>query len=180
MRKIIMTILTIGTIAATTACQSQKDNVSSSEQATGTPIERTVDNSPIVMAMPRVVVYKTKADYSNLVPINMNDAKTEIVSYPDPVDVKAGKRPTTLNDGYLLDNFGISKNVAYLDYTYEQYAALTQVPDMATLLQHIIERNPLTAYYVSNEDYSRTDGRNVENLNNTIANGMTGFTAIEL
>ena len=110
----------------------------------------------------------------------MNDAKTEIVSYPDPTDIKDNKRPTTLNDGFLLDNFGIGKNVAYLDYTYEQYAALEQVPDMETLMQHISERNPLTAYYVSNKDYLRTDGRSVEALNTAIANGMAGFTPVEL
>ena len=178
MKKIIMTILAIGSMAAMTAWQSKKESVSTNAQANETPIERTVDNS--VMALPRVVVYKTKADYSNLVPVNMNDAKTEIVSYPDPTDIKNNKRPTTLNDGFLLDNFGIGKNVAYLDYTYEQYAALEQVPDMETLMQHISERNPLTAYYVSNKDYSRTDGRSVEALNTAIANGMAGFTPVEL
>lgn len=176
MKKVIMTILAIGTLAAMTACQSNKENAS--KTSTETPIERTVDNS--AMAMPRIVVYKTKADYSNLVPINMNDAKTEIVSYPDPVDVKASKRPTALNEGYLLDNFGIGKNVVYLDYTYEQYAALEKVPELETLMQHITEFNPLTAYYVSNQDYSRTEGRKVENLNQAIANDMAGFTAVEL
>lgn len=177
MKKTILAILTLGYIITMTACQSQKESVNTVTGATATAIERPIDNS--VMAMPRVVIYKTKADYSNLVPVTMNDDKTKIVSYPDPIDVKTGKRPTALNDGYLLDNFGISKNTVYTDYTYEEYAALEKVPEMDTLLQHIIERNPLTAYYVSNDNYPRGDeSRNIETLNRAIADGMKGFTKV--
>ena len=81
----------------------------------------------------------------------------------------------------MLDNFGIGKNVVYTDYTFEQYAALEAVPDMETLLQHIVEKNPLVEYYVSGAEYPRTgEARTIEGLNNVIANGMNGFDKIEL
>ncbi|MBR6757578.1 MAG: hypothetical protein IKM35_03800 [Bacteroidaceae bacterium] len=179
MKHSILIIAAMTAIMTMNSCQSSKDNAATQTSNEEKAIERTVDNSQ--RAMPRVIVYKTKADYSNHVPVNMNDNKSEIASYPDPVDVKPVKHPTQLQDGYLLDNFGIGRNVAYLDYTYEEYAALPQVPDMATLMQHIIELNPLTEYYISGDNHPRgSEGRSVEALNQAIANGMDGFNKIEL
>lgn len=178
MNKVIATLLAIAAMTAMTACQTQKESTSANTQTSEAVVKPTVDNR--AMALPPVVIYKTKADYSNLVPIQLNDDKTKVVSFPDPRDVYDSKRPTQLNDGFLLDNFGIGKNVAYLDYTYEEYAALNSVPGMETLMQHICDRDPLTAYYVSNKDYSRTDGRSVDKLNEAIANNLAGFTAVEL
>lgn len=179
MKKVIILAAIMSGIIVATGCQSSKENANNNTQPQETALERPIDNS--AMMMPPVIVYKTSADYSNLVPVNMDDSKTTIVSYPDPVDVKAHKRPTLLENGYLLDNFGIGRNVAYMDYTYEEYAALDKVPEMETLLQHIIDRNPLTEYYVSNEEYPRgSKGRNIEILNQSIASGMKGFNKIEL
>ena len=66
---------------------------------------------------PIVYVYKTKADYSHQVPVIMDEARTRILSYPAPGDLKMGnglRLPTVLNKGYLLDNKGIGPNVAFL------------------------------------------------------------------
>ena len=179
MKKTIMTIVAIATLAAMTACQSSKET-NKSENTETTETVTTV-NAPIAMAMPRIVIYKTTADYSNLVPITMDDSKTQIVSFPDPSDVKANKRPTQLENGYMLDNFGIGKNVVYTDYTFEQYAALESVPEPETFMEHIADRNPLVEYYVSGAEYPRTgEARTIEALNNIIANGMNGFNKIEL
>lgn len=184
MKKLFIAIVAVAGVASMTACQSNKENTKSETTTTQTtttqtPLERTIDNS--AMAMPPIRIYKTKADYSNLVPITMNDDKTQIVSYPDPADVYDSKRPTQLNDGYLLDNFGIGKNVVYTDYTFEQYAALESVPELETLMQHIIDRNPLTELYVSDKEYPRTaNGRSAEALNAVIDNGMKGFVKAEL
>lgn len=178
MKKLIATLVAVAAIIAMTACQSQKENTSANKEVAETVVKPTVDNK--AMALPPIVIYKTKADYSNLVPIQLNDDKTQVVSFPDPRDVYDRKRPTQLNDGFWLDNFGIGKNVVYTDYTFEEYAALQSPPGPDTLMQHIYELNPLTAYYVSNNDYSRTDGRSVEKLNEAIANNMAGFTAVEL
>ena len=177
MKKSILTIVAIATLLATTACQSNKENTNSTKTE-DIVTEQTIQ--PIAMAMPRIVIYKTTADYSNLVPVAMDESKSQIVSFPDPADVKENKRPTQLDNGYLLDNFGIGKNVVYTDYTFEQYAALESVPDMETLMQHIADRNPLVEYYVSGKEYPRTgEARTIEAINKVIASGMEGFEKAE-
>ena len=95
---------------------------------------------------PPVLVYKTKKDYNNRVPVLLNDEKTQIVSYPDPKDVKVGGNfllPTSLQNGYLLDNKGIGKNVAFLKYTYEEYAKFQTLPTLQELYNNILDKNPL-------------------------------------
>lgn len=178
MKKNIMMIVAIATLAAMTACQSSKET--NKTENVETTVAQTME-TPLAMAMPRIVIYKTTADFSNFVPFAMDETKTQIVSFPDPSDIKENKRPTQLDNGYLLDNFGIGKNVVYTDYTYEQYAALESVPDLETLMQHIAERNPLVEYYVSGAEYPRTGkARSIEGLNKVIADGMNGFDKIEL
>ena len=101
---------------------------------------------PIFTPGPQTIVYKTKNDYSNLVPILLSDNKKEIISYPHPSDLKVGNSyvfPTFLKKGYLLDNRGISKNVAFLRYTYEEYASLKNAPTLKELYENIIDKDPL-------------------------------------
>lgn len=99
-----------------------------------------------VNALPRAMVYKTKKDYSKNVPVTLNEDKTAILSYPAPTDIfynNAFAYPTPLDNGYLLDNRGIGPNVAFLDYTYQEYSKLKQVPEMKILYKKIIDNNPL-------------------------------------
>ena len=106
----------------------------------------TISFNSVVKAMPAVVIYKTKKDYSQNVPVGLSEDKMKIVSYPAISDVKIwGKYPypTRLEDGYLLDNRGISQNVAFLSYTYEEYAALPATPSVSTLMEKIIDKDPL-------------------------------------
>jgi hypothetical protein len=95
---------------------------------------------------PPALVYKTRADYGNLVPVIMNDAKTAIVSYPHPNDLKNSQGyllPLQLNKGYLLDKKGIGKNVAFLKMTFEEYARLSEPPSMEQLEKLILDKDPL-------------------------------------
>lgn len=106
----------------------------------------TISFNSVVEAMPAVVIYKTKKDYSQNVPVGLSEDKMKIVSYPAISDVKIGGKypyPTQLEDGYLLDNRGISQNVAFLSYTYEEYAALLATPSVSTLMEKIIDKDPL-------------------------------------
>jgi hypothetical protein len=106
----------------------------------------TISFNSVVKAMPAVVIYKTKKDYSQNVPVGLSEDKMKIVSYPAISDVKIGGKypyPTQLEDGYLLDNRGISQNVAFLSYTYEEYAALSATPSVSTLMEKIIDKDPL-------------------------------------
>jgi hypothetical protein len=97
---------------------------------------------------PHVIVYKTKKDYHNLVPVILSDDKKTIVSYPDPADVQlASVQPVALHKGYWLDKKGIGKNVAFLKWTYAQYAKLKKVPSAQELYNNITDKDPLTEYY---------------------------------
>ena len=96
---------------------------------------------------PATVVYKTKADYSNNVPIALSEDKMSVVSFPDPKDLEHNGKyatPTKLKNGYLLDNRGIGKNVAFLKMTYAEYAALTAPPSPKELMTMIADKDPLT------------------------------------
>lgn len=95
---------------------------------------------------PPVLVYKTKTNYNNLVPVLLSDDKSEIISYPHPTDLKSDDTyalPTTLKEGYLIDNRGIGKNVAFLKLTYEEYAALSEAPMLKKMYALIIDKDPL-------------------------------------
>lgn len=96
--------------------------------------------------LPHALVYKTKKDYSKNVPVSLNEDKTAIVSYPAPTDIffnGSFAYPTPLENGYLLDNRGIGQNVAFLEYTYQEYSELKQVPEKNMLFKKIIDFNPL-------------------------------------
>jgi len=99
---------------------------------------------------PHILVYKTKANCVNLAPIILSDDKTTIVSYPHPEDIKTDRGyllPTFLNSGYLLDNKGIGKNVAFLKIAYEEYAKLQNAPSLIELYELITDKDPLIELY---------------------------------
>lgn len=99
---------------------------------------------------PHLLVYKTKKDYSKLVPVILSDDKSKIVSYPDPVDIKKkgkGQEPVSLHRGYLMDNTGIGINTAFLKMTYTEFAKLKSAPPLNAMNKMIRERNPLTILY---------------------------------
>jgi hypothetical protein len=108
--------------------------------------EKPKEIAPQLKASRPVLIYKTKADYDPLVPVTLSGDKSQIVSYPHPADVKTGGEfplPTRLNNGYLLDNRGVGKNVAFLKLSYEEYSNLKAVPSLKDLYDLIIDKEPL-------------------------------------
>lgn len=102
------------------------------------------------MAKPPVIIYKTTKDYNLNIPVIMNREKTQIISYPGIQDIYyAGKLavPTALANGFLLDNRGIGPDVAFLSYTYKEYAELEETPTAEQLMERIIDRDPLEQMY---------------------------------
>jgi hypothetical protein len=92
------------------------------------------------------IIYKTKEEYNNKVPITLSEDKRKIVGYPHPKDIyQNGKLaiPTKLNNGYLLDNRGVGKNTAFLNITYEEYAKLTSAPKLTEMERMILEKDPI-------------------------------------
>ena len=134
-----------------------------------------------VSALPSTIVYKTTADYSNLVPVIMNADKSTILSYPSRADLGCNGNftiPTKLNNGYLLDNRGISTNVAFLTYTYEEYCALESEPTIAELMMNIKDKNPLVEliYCAPRNEFNNI----VDDINKLIDNGFEGCKKVKL
>lgn len=119
------------------------------------------------------LVYKTRADYFDRVPVLMNAERNRIVSYPDPTDLRNGNGltlPTRLRNGYLLDNRGIGINVAFLTYTYQTYGALSKAPELNQLMDSLLDNNPLTELW---DCGSRSHYKNeVDELNALIEKGF--------
>ncbi|MEI7508823.1 MAG: hypothetical protein WCJ62_05090 [Flavobacterium sp.] len=131
--KLILSILVILNIS----CSPKKEVVQNSR-------EKLLEQS--LISEPPVLVYKTKRNYNNLVPILLSDDGKTIISYPHPKDLIVGSGyplPTILNDGYLIDNRGIGRNVAFLSITYEEYSKLENVPSIEELYKLIIDKDPL-------------------------------------
>jgi len=104
------------------------------------------DNQP---KGPQVVVYKTKKNYNNYVPVVLSDDKKSIVIYPAPQDVFFNGKlayPTKLAKGYLLDNRGLNIHSAFLDITYKKYSKMKEI-DPAMLMKHIKSSNPFLFIY---------------------------------
>lgn len=158
------------------ACKSSR-HINQNEIST---IEITTTESGMA-ALPPCLVYKTRGDYADKVPVLLNAKKTAIISYPAPSDLGSeGKaaRPVILEQGYLLDNRGISTNVAFLEYTYEQYASLKKVPGKEELFKKIIDKSPLTELW---ECGTRTpENCDTERLNKLIRENFPGCKSLML
>lgn len=116
-------------------CATKKEQQSVVPELIQTP-ERVIGNGP-VKALPRAVVYRMAGDATaDNVPVQL-DANGNIVSYPDPRDVR-GAEPVALGDGWLLDRRGISEQSVFTRYTYPEYAALQAPPTLAELREAII------------------------------------------
>ncbi len=104
---------------------------------------------------PGLVIYKTAGNYNDKVPVNLNNSKNALSSYPDPKDLISGgvlMTPTILHKGYLRDNRGIGTNTAFTNYTYSQYSKLPSVPSATDLLNSIIDKDPLTELWTCPPD----------------------------
>ena len=154
---ILISIMLLSSCCKKITTETAKENVNMTEKS---------------KPFPPTIIYKTKSDYYNNVPVTLNDNKTMINSFPDVKDVfYKGELayPTKLNSGYFLDNRGISKNVAFLKFTYEEYSKLDKTPSIDELFNNIIEKNPLSEMYMC--DCSRdSEVVNKIILSNTLKN----------
>ena len=130
-------------------------------------------------SLPRCLVYKTRRDYKDKVPVLLNTAKTAIISYPASSDITSGENfsyPTSLEQAYLLDNRGITCNVAFLKYSYEEYSQLETVPRPDELFKHILDKDPLTELW---DCGARTpENCNTDRLNKLIRDHFPGCKAL--
>ena len=124
------------------------------------------------MPGPACIVYKTRADYSQNVPVILSEDKSSIMSFPDIRDLYYKGQfacPDPLSGGYLLDNRGIGPGVAFLTFTYEEYSRFGKTPPAVDLFGRILDKDPLLEMYQCGKktQYSRP----VEALNEIITKG---------
>jgi hypothetical protein len=130
---------------------------------------------------PKVIIYQTTKDYSQLVPIILSEDGKTIESYPDVKDVFYNgvlAYPTKLNKGYWLDNRGIGKNVAFINLTYEEYSKLPKTPLPDALMKMVVDAKPIVRMYNCG---LRSTYKNIEEeLNSKIDKGdFSGFTLVK-
>ena len=102
------------------------------------------------MATPPLIIYKTKINYNDKVPVTLSADKSEIASYPGSKDVfYKGKlaTPTELSNGFLLDNRGIDVNVAFLDISYDTFSKMMRPLSKEKMFEMILDNDPLTEMY---------------------------------
>lgn len=155
------------------ACHTEKkvSETAASQDGGAATVTVTEKEPKASVASPRVIIYKMKKDYSQNVPVLLSDDKKTIVSYPAPRDVYTNGQlalPTQLQDGYWLDNRGIGENVAFLSYTYEEYAALSDVPSIDALYKKIVDKDPITEMWICARRHNYHDI--VGELNDIITN----------
>lgn len=143
MRAYIIYIYTVlvAIVVTIVGCKSQKETATATLPTTAKPILRNT------AALPKAKIYKTSGDFADRVPVTMGADGMEIVSFPDPSDLRGEVKPIALSNGYLLDRRGINPNTAFLDYTYDEYAALPEVPTVAELKRHILALHPIVELY---------------------------------
>lgn len=97
-----------------------------------------------------IIIYKTRGDYTHLVPVTLSDDKQRIVAYPAPSDLWMNdqlQQPILLRDGYLLDRRGINRQVAFLSLSYQEYIDLENLPPLSEMHKLIVDDDPLTEMY---------------------------------
>ncbi len=98
----------------------------------------------------KTIIYRTRGNYNQLVPIRMANEKTVIATIPIIEEIKAMKEeiePIVLNNGFLLDRANININSAFINMTYEDYADLKQVPELSEFFKLIIDDEPFVDFY---------------------------------
>lgn len=134
---------------------------------------------PIAAAQAPIVIYKTRGDYRELVPIQLSADGSTVVSYPSRYDLgKPGAflTPLLLDGGYLVDRRGVGLHTAFLKLSYEEYYALPNDPSMVELLGWVLDKEPLTFLAVCDRSYFTTKSK--EEFERYIAEGMPGANVL--
>lgn len=115
---------------------------------------------PAPSAGPPLIIYKTRQDYTQNVPVILSEDRKKVVSFPDVKDVYVNGTvayPTLLHRGYLLDVRGIGPGVAFLKLTYEEYRKLGKTPSADELMNLVMDKDPLTEMFRCGTKYQYQD-----------------------
>ena len=160
-----ITSIIILLITTITSCKTNSNQTSDKKVKQG-------KNAVVSVPGPPAIVYKTKKDYFDKVPVTLSDDKSRIVGFPAPSDLKVNGKftyPTRLKSGYLLDNRGIGKNTAFLRFSYEDYYNMDNIPTAERLFNYIIDKDPFVKLYSCGKKGEKDNL--VEMLNRQIESG---------
>ena len=102
-----------------------------------------------VTALNSIVVYKTVADYHNLVSVALSSDKTKIVAYPGPSDI-SHEYPTALHNGYFIGSMpgAGSLDGAFLNLDITKYSQMPEFSLTADQLYDLVlDKNPFSEIY---------------------------------
>ena len=143
-----------------TACSVKK---TSSESETfrkpdcGLPVY-IAENEINIKDVNKLVVYKTRKDYSNLVPIHLSQDKQTIISYPAKEDlVRVGnKNAQQLENGFLIDLIGVTQNTVFTNFDLDQYQQVS-TPTIEEFKKNIIELDPFIEMYLCERKFTKNE-----------------------
>ena len=106
----------------------------------------------------KIVVYKSKNDFSTFVPIHLTEDKKNIIGYPAREDLKSLGNTNALfvENGYYIDLVGVNFNSVFTSYTLESYQKINN-PTLEEFKNHIIELNPFEEMYICDSRYNNTE-----------------------
>ena len=96
------------------------------------PVQR-----PLTGMMPKATAFKMSGDYANNVAITIG-ADGRLTYFPAPSDITKASAPTSLGNGWYLNNQGLSANSVFTKYTFEEYSKLPSVPSAEELKAAVI------------------------------------------
>jgi hypothetical protein len=168
-RTVTILILTcmLGSLLAI-SCATRKNN-----NKTETMSQETKPS--VGLPSPPAIVYKTKENYDQNVPVLLSADKKRVVSFPAQSDIRINDKfpyPDKLENGYLLDNRGINQNAAFLKFTYEDYYNMDNIPTAERLINYILDDDPFIEMYDAGRRGSFENP--VEEINQVIREGKTG------
>lgn len=102
-----------------------------------------------INALNSTIVYKTVADYRNLVSVVLSSDKTKIVAYPGPSDV-VHEYPTVLHKGYFIGSMpgAGSPDGAFLNLDITKYSQMPEFSLTTDQLYNLIfDKNPFSEIY---------------------------------
>lgn len=107
----------------------------------------------------KIIVYKSKKDFSIFVPIHLTKDKKNIIGYPAKEDLKSLGHTNALavENGYYIDLVGVNSNSVFTSFTLESYQKISTTPSLEEFKNHIIELNPFEEMYICDCRYSNSE-----------------------
>lgn len=101
-------------------------------------VTRTITvTQPMVGMIPKATAFKMSGDFADNVAVSVG-SDGQLTYFPAPSDISASSAPTSLGDGWYLNNQGLGENSVFTKYTFEEYSKLPEVPSVEQLKAAII------------------------------------------